>query len=145
MIKTSGVGREQPLLQLPRLTDRSELCVVSALETYINRTENVRGEIDTLFLSLNKPRRGIYSETISRWLKKCLCLSGIDTDIFSGHSTRHAASSKADKLGVDTDTIRRTTGWSRRSEVFARFYNRPIVSDGFDFARNVLRDGNITN
>ncbi|XP_023316861.1 uncharacterized protein LOC111694154 [Trichogramma pretiosum] len=138
-IKTSKVGNNQPLLQLPKLIEKPDLCVYSTILLYIDKTKNLRGDIDNLFISLNKPYRAITAETVSRWIKRGLFMSGIDTTIFTGHSTRHAASSKALQKGIDIDTIRRTAGWSEKSRTFANFYNRPIVTDSFELANLVLR------
>ena len=137
-IKTSKAGRDQPLLQLPLFSDKPRLCVVTAINEYLEKTKEIRNDIDSLFLILNLPRKSVCSETISRWLKECLCMCGIDTTIFTGHSTRHASGSKADLKGLDIDTIRRTATWSKRSQIFAKFYNRPIIHDGFEFARTVI-------
>ena len=40
------------------------------------------------------------SSAVSRWLKQILEMTGIDTDIFKGHLTRGALSTKADVSGV---------------------------------------------
>ncbi|XP_066600758.1 uncharacterized protein [Prorops nasuta] len=140
LIKTSAAGREQPLLQLPRFIERPDLCVVSSITKYIERTRSIRKNIDNLFISLRSPYKAVGADSIGRWLKKTLNLCGIDTDIFTGHSTRHAAGSRADERGINVDTIRRTAGWSERSLCFAKFYKRPILSEGFEFARNVLQN-----
>lgn len=66
--------------------------------------------------------------------------SGIDTKIFTAHSTRHAATSAAASRGVDLKTIKSTANWSEKSEVFQRFYNRQIVNKkDYSFARSVIR------
>ena len=139
LIKTSAAGKDQPLLQLPKFVEKPNLCVVDSISKYIEMTKNIRNNIDYLFISLRSPYKAIGPDSISRWLKKTLKLSGIDTDIFTGHSTRHAAGSKADKRDIDIDTIRSTVGWSQRSQCFAKFYKRPILTDGFEFARNVIQ------
>lgn len=53
-------------------------------------------------------------------------MCGIDTDIFKGHSTRHAATSAAFKAGTSVEKIREAAGWSAKSNVFTKFYNRPV-------------------
>ena len=40
--------------------------------------------------------------------------------------------------GVDLSTIRRTAGWSKNSEIFAKFYNRPIIKEN-TFLSTVLK------
>ena len=69
------------------------------------------------------------SQTLGRWVKTELEVAGIDVSISSAHSTRHALTSLAASRGVSLDEIRRTAGWSSSSGVFARFYNRPIISN----------------
>lgn len=123
LIKTSGAGRFQPLLVLPRFEEDRNLCVASVILHYIDVTESLRGNEDTLFIACKKPHKAIGSQTIGRWIKKVLADSGVDTSVFSGHSTRHAAASAALKAGVSIDKIRRTAGWSEKSQIFARFYN----------------------
>lgn len=64
--------------------------------------------------------------------------SGIDTNVFTGHSTRHASTSKAFAKGVDMVTIKKAAGWSEDSKMFAKVYNQPIVEENCEFARAVL-------
>ena len=71
-------------------------------------------------------------------MKETLNKSGLDTIIFSTHSTRHASTSAAQRLGVDIEVIRKTAGWTKSSETFAKFYNRDIVSDQEQFALPIL-------
>lgn len=66
-----------------------------------------------------------------------LRLSGVG-DHYTPHSTRHAATSTALAKGVDLNIIKSTAGWSKESEVFARFYNRPIESKSSNFAAAVF-------
>ena len=51
---------------------------------------------------------------------------GIDTSIFSPHSTRIAASSTAKKGRVPIDTILKTGVW-RSMKTFGQFYDKEIV------------------
>lgn len=145
LIKTSGPGRFQPLLVLPEFRNDPQVCVASVVERYLEMTQSLRGEIDSLFIAIKKPHRAVGSQTISRWIKLILCKSGIDTARFSAHSTRHAASSAGLKSGVSIDTIRRTAGWSEGSQTFARFYNRPIITNEPVFATKVMQQGNHCN
>jgi len=126
-IKTSGPGRLQPCLVLPKFLDHPEWCAMSCLTEYINRTRPFRqADCDSLFISFTKPYSSVGAQTISRWIKSVLKSSGIDTSTFSSHSCRHASTSTAFAKGVPLDTIRSRAGWSSTSSVFAQFYNRPI-------------------
>ena len=53
-----------------------------------------------LFLSYIKPHRPVSSSTIAQWVKSVVTLSGINTESFSAHSTRAAASSAAARAGI---------------------------------------------
>ena len=52
--------------------------------------------------------------------------SGIDTNVFSEHSTRSVSVSAANSKGVPLDKILSAGGWSRAS-TFSKYYNKPIV------------------
>lgn len=122
---------------MPYFEEVPELCAASAIKNYLNLTKNLRGNNSSLFLGTKKPHKPVGSQTISRWLKLTLKDCGIDTDKFSGHSFRHASTSKAFDKGLDVDAIRKVAGWSEKSQVFAKFYHRPIF-DKNNFALKVL-------
>lgn len=139
LIKTSKANSLQPLLKLPFFNIKPEICPAQCLITYIDKTKTLRRLPNkNLFISYRKPYAKVTSQTLSRWIKETLQESGIDTDIFSAHSTRHAATSRANKLGVNLDLIRKTAGWSSTSSVFAKYYNREIVPNSNQFANAVL-------
>ena len=60
--------------------------------------------------------------------------SGVDVNVFSAYSTRHAATSAAKRKGVNIDIIRKTAGWTKDSETFARFYDQQVVVEADQFA-----------
>lgn len=88
-------------------------------------------------LTYKKPHKPASSQSISRWIKQLLAESGVDVEKFSAHSTRHASTSTALAAGLSVDVIRKTAGWTSTSTAFARFYNRPIESEGV-FAKTVM-------
>ena len=139
ILKTSRVGSKQPLLVLPSFTDES-LCVVKCLQQYllVTREFRVTGQ---LFISYKQPHKPVTTQTISRWLCNLLKLCKIDTNVFKSHSFRHSSVSKAAKIGVSTDMIFAAAHWSAGSKMFAKFYNRPIVSR-CDFAHSLVSNVN---
>lgn len=144
ILKTSCPRRTALKLVLPYLNEKPELCPVKILIEYLERTRSVR-EKDTslirLFLTFKKPFKEATTQTISRWLRQVMYASGVDTSVFSAHSTRHASSSRACRQGVTVDSILKAVGWSSRSSTFANHYNRPLGNDSnnqIDFARAVL-------
>lgn len=78
-------------------------------------------------------------DTLSRWVKTLLSRSGINISEFSSHSTRHASTSTAKRNGVGIDVIRATAEWSKDSQVFAKFYNLPLMEEHSTFANAVLK------
>lgn len=137
-IKTSGQGRFQPFITLPKYAQDARVCVVTVILRYIEVTKEIRNKEDRLFIATKKPHKAVTAQSISRWIKSVLSKSGIDTSIFSSHSTRHAATSAALKQGISLDVIRRTAGWTESSRVFGAFYNRPIVSENEKFSSAIL-------
>lgn len=139
LIKTSRPGALQPSLSIPYFRQRKNICPADALLSYLRRTQELRSNCDSLFISFRAPHKAVTSQTISRWIKYTLSESGIDTSIFTAHSTRHASTSAAHRLGISIDLIRRTAGWSGNSDVFAKFYNRIVVEDNIsEFAVSIL-------
>ncbi|KYN27906.1 hypothetical protein ALC57_02692 [Trachymyrmex cornetzi] len=137
-LKTSAPGRPQPLFYFSRFSDCENLCIVRLLERYIHVTRDLRPpSCDRLFISYSKPFKPVSAQSISRWIKLGLGYCGIDTSIFSAHSTRHASTSLAAQKGITSDLIKRAAGWSGESRVFAAFYNRPIINQE-DFTKAVL-------
>lgn len=140
LIKTSRVGCNQPTLYLPFFQDKPAICPAKTLLSYINKTTSIR-KSDSLFISFKKPHSTVSTQTLSRWIKSTLKDSGIDTNIFSAHSTRHASTSQAHNQGVNIDLIRKTAGWSGTSNIFSKFYHREIISANHDsLARAILNN-----
>lgn len=138
LIKTTKPNTCHPILRLPFYIERPEICPATTLCTYKNVTEPLRNS-ENLFISYRKPHRDVTSQTLSHWIRDILHKSGVDTSVFSSHSTRHASTSKAKLAGVSVDVIRKTAGWSASSSVFARYYNKDIVpNQDVTFARTIL-------
>ena len=108
----------------------SELCPVSTINAYIERTTPWREENPEtqFFLSYKKPHQAITSSTIGRWLKTVLANVGVDTSKFTAHSVRAASSSKYKTLGASVSEIMNCGNWNS-SSVWQSFYHKPITSD----------------
>lgn len=145
LIKTSRVNSLQPLLKLPFYNEKHEICPARSLLEYLNKTKLLRNRNNNLFISYRKPYNKVTSQTLSSWIKSTLSLSGVDTSVFSAHSTRHSSTSSAKRLGVSLDVIRKTAGWSESSKVFAKFYNKELVDDPNQFANTILSNALTTN
>ena len=139
LIKTSKPGKVQPVLVLPKFDEDTNKCVFRTMDEYIDRTQNLRENSNKLFLSYTKPHNEVGKDTISRWIKKVLKLSGIDTNVFSSHSTRAASTSSAERATVSITTIMKAASWSNAS-TFRQFYNKPIQTED-EFALAILKCG----
>lgn len=139
LLKTTRPGHSNPILVLPEYTCNPKLCVVQTLKDYVNRSSlfRVNDSVKQLVLISVKPYSAASNQTVSNWLVQILSESGINTDIYKGHSFRHASTSKAASKGVSTDTIIKRIGWSNAT-TFARFYRRNIVNET-EFAEAVMK------
>ena len=114
-----------------------ELCVYSCLCKYMEITQSLR-KTTKLWISFNKPYKSISIQSVSRWIKIMLKAANIDTAKFSGHSTRHASTSKVAHKGTDINHILQTAGWASECS-FTKFYYKPVATSGKKiFADTVL-------
>ena len=119
--------------------ENNEVCPVSVLRLYIQETtEQVRNlrQPKPLFVTSRKPIHRAKPGTIGHWIKDTLRLAGIDTEVFSAHSTRGASTSWAAARGVPIGDILRAANWSSRS-TFEQFYYRP--SNSTVYLRTILQ------
>ena len=115
------------------------LCPEATLHCYVERSKHLRcgsqGK-DPPLISVRKPHKPVKPATIGHWIKAMMKAAGINTDMFSAHSTRGASTSKANTLGVLSADILKAANWSSTS-TFWRFYHRPTHSASF--GRTVLQ------
>ncbi|KAJ8964280.1 hypothetical protein NQ314_005014 [Rhamnusium bicolor] len=110
-VKTSSSKIFQPFLVIPYFRKNPKLCLASVIHFYELSTKDTRpSDTDLIILTVKKPIRPISTQRLSKWIKMTLTASGIDTVIFSGYSTRHAATSAAHRAGVSIEMIRSTAG-----------------------------------
>ena len=103
LAKQTKPGKEDSLqlVTISRFREDKTLCSVECLKAYIRVTScfrNMQG-CHQLFLSYQAPHKPVQSSTITRWIKQILKASGLDTEMFSAHSTRGAASMHCRCLG----------------------------------------------
>ena len=79
LLKTSKPGKHYGSLQLKTFTLDKDLCVKTCIEEYVKRTEPLRSNFDSLWLSSTKPYEPVSKDTLSRWIKNVLTDAGIDT------------------------------------------------------------------
>ena len=128
----SGLAKQawegKPLTEIffASFPDKKQLCPVQTLHHYLHLTDTLRKTTlsSRLFVAIIKPHNPVASCTIARWLKEVLRISGIDTRIFTAHSTRGASSLAAADSGITISDILKAADWSTES-VFRKFYYRP--------------------
>ena len=91
-----------------------------------------------LLLSFIKRHKEVTTQTISRWILEVLDSSGINTEVFTGHSTRSASTSKAKASGASSNNITNRGNWTQTS-TFVKFYQKEILPEGEEFQSNVLK------
>ena len=107
-------------------------------QEYLQITNPLRSEKTTQFLiSFIRPYNPVSVNRVSRWLKKFLRLSGIDTSIFTRHSTRAASASKAKQVGLSLPEILERGQWTNKT-AFETFYNKPILDNSVGLSQRKL-------
>ena len=138
-IKTCKPGKTQQWIKVHKFSNPN-CCAFNTLAAYLGRTEDLRSS-SNLWISFKKPFRAVGRQTLSRWLKLLIKMAGVDVTIFSGHSTRKAAPSKANNMGVGLHTILANAGWNSESN-FKKFYLRDKLGEAVNakktFATAVL-------
>ena len=137
LLKNSRPGKDNPRAVLMAYPPDRRLCVVFVLNEYLKRTEKLRNNCTSLFISHMKPHKAVSEETISRWLRTLMCSVGVDCELFKTHSIRGAAVSKAKINSVSISQILKTAGWSN-TKTFGKFYDKPVQSQMFFFSEAVL-------
>ena len=103
------------------------LCVVRCLERYLQKTQEIRhSQCDSLLITTIPPFKQASSQTIARWVKEILLLSGVDTALFKAHSVRGASTSKLFQLHTPISEIMKKADWKTES-MFRKFYNKDVL------------------
>ena len=114
-------GENAPSVKFHEYTHDTALCMVAALDFYLEHTKHWRSGSGhkRLLLSFAKPHKKVKESAISGWVKKVLKESGVNTEIFKAHSTRSASfskvGSKIDTLGISLEDILKRGNWSKKS------------------------------
>jgi site-specific recombinase XerD len=93
-LKTSKPGGSPTVIRFQKYDQDANICPLLTLAEYLKRTKSLRGDEDQLFISYLKPYKAVSHDTISRWVKQALADAGINTNIYTPHSTRAASTSK---------------------------------------------------
>ena len=105
------------------------LCPVKTIWQYVHLRNSVTN--DTQFFVTTTKKNGVHrgatSDTIARWIKEMLGLSGIDSGKYPAHSCRSASTSAALFRGINLGTIIKSASWSN-VKTFKTYYLRDISS-----------------
>ena len=124
-LKQSNPRTQVKPLVLKAYTHDESLCVFSTLKEYLQRTEALRVTGSQLLISFQKPHKAVSRDTISRWIRTVMQLSGINLDVYKVHSTRAASVSAAHRAQVPVQEILRKAGWSS-AQTFAIYYDKNL-------------------
>ena len=126
--KTSRPNNAAAAVTITEFTPDSRICPLTTLKAYMKETETLRNGENKLFISFIKPNKAVSRDTISRWTKQVLTNSGIDTKIFTSHSTRAASATKAHQKEIPLDTILNTIGWELAVQITCPNWKRKMVT-----------------
>ena len=128
LLKTTTRKQHLQPIELFEYHQDQSLCVVTHIRLYLDVTKSVRRGHTKLLLSYVEPHSPVTSATTAKWVKQTLKDAGIDTTVFTAHSTRAASTSSAKVKGLSLPDIRRAAGW-RPGSTFAKFYQKPIIKN----------------
>ena len=136
VIKQSRPGFKSPVITFGAYPVDRRLCVFTVLQEYLFRTNSLR-KSESLFISYIAPYKEVTKNTISRWIRTVMSMSGVDTQVFKAHSARSASVSSVAKF-LPIEDILQTAGWSSQC-TFAKYYNKNVnKSSQSKFAETVL-------
>ena len=136
-IKQSKPGIKPLVIKFTSYPADPCICVVTAVKAYLACTQSKQGDSKQLFISYLKPFKPVSRSTISRCIKVVMHKSEINVELFPPHSTRAAATSKANASLVPLDQILATAGWTSAS-TFAKSCNKPNDVKN-SFAESILQ------
>ena len=117
LTKSWRKGRPPLSVEFCAYQQNPKLCVVQAIKSYLQVTQawrNKNGQ-KQLLLSTLAPHQEVKKSTAAGWVKAILGSAGIDTNLFTAHSTRAASTSKAKVKGLSLEDILKRGNWSNKS------------------------------
>lgn len=141
LLKQTRPGHHLQELHIKAYAPDRRLCIVTVIQEYLKRTKTLRRN-DYLFISFVPPHKHVTKSTIGRWIKLVLEKAGVDTTIFTPHSTRAASTTGAKMMNVPLATIIKTAGWSNTT-TFSKYYDKS-PKQGIDFAQALLKGASVS-
>ena len=117
-INTSTPRNPHTRIDIAASEPDSTICPSTCSKAYLNKTKALRNNETKLFISYVRPHKTVSGDTVSRWTKETLRLCGIDTKVFTAHSTTSASVSKAnEKTSLSMRSWQRHAGSLQRPSV----------------------------
>lgn len=114
------------------------LCIITTLKHYLEKRNLLTNE-KQLLITYKKPHHPAHRDTIARWLKTVLHLSGIDTKLFHAHSFRSASSSKASASSIPLADILRHGQWMTE-KTWRKHYHKSLPAEtDINYAEQLLQ------
>ena len=131
-LKQSTPSRKPQPVVFHRYPHNEQLCHVRLVQAYLVKRASlpVVASYDAFFLTHRRPHHPASKDTIARWMKNVLQLSGVNVDIYKPHSYRSASTSHAKLAGVPLEDILRAGQW-KSSDCFTKFHDRVIERTDF--------------
>ena len=123
-IKQTKPSRHMKPLKFMPYIQEPKLCVVTHMTQYLKLTLPLQ-RCSSLFISYIKPYKAVSRDTLRRWCKEVMRMSGIGVSKYSSHSSRSAATSLARQKGISMVNICQFAGWSHE-KTFANHYQKDI-------------------
>ena len=129
LLKHDRVSRKKEPIIFHAYPHDEKLCPVTLIKQYmLVRDALVPSTEKAFFVTHGKPYHAATKDTLARWVKNTMSLSGVDIAVFRPHSCRSASSSTAKNSGVQLHTILHSGQWATES-TFYKFYQRQIIWD----------------
>ena len=129
--QSTPTRKPQPVL-FHRYPHNEQLCPVWLVQAYLVKRTSlpVVASYDAFFLTHRRPYHPDSKDTIARWVKNVLQLSGVNVDIYKPHNYCSASTSHAKLSGVPLEDILQAGQWES-SDCFTKFYDRMIERTDF--------------
>ena len=125
VLKKTKPGNHHHPLVFNTYPQNVNLCINDFLQECRARIDLVRENLDgnpqELILSYAYPFKPINSQSIARYIKFFLAMTGIEKTVFISNSVRSASTSKVNNIGLSIKDIKKAAGW-KCSTTFRKYY-----------------------
>lgn len=144
VLKNSRVGQKLGFQTLEKFDEDPTLCIVTNIQAYLFKTRDIRAKYalrrdgGPFFVGTRPPYQGVTAQTVSKWIRRVLSLSGISTKRYGAHSTRGVSGSVMVLMNVPIKEVLERAAWKSES-TFRVFYHKPITKVANPHANAILQ------